>query len=208
MKENITVKHLSKEASNVYFKEIADIHKVEIKDGFLVRLGTRFLQRLYRYFSYSDNAILLVALQNEKVVGFICTSIDTRKLYRGFILKHGLVSAFMVLPRILTLDNFRKVFEVLSYPRKKDVQDLPNSEILNFCTNSQEQGKGIGKSLFFHMIERMKQQNIHELKIVTGHNQKKAQKFYESVGAEKVYSIEVHKNIKSFVYTYRISKEN
>ena len=101
--------------------------------------------------------------------------------------------------------TFKSIIETLFYPAQKFNYDLPKPEILNFCVSNEFQRKGVGKQLFYALIDKFRQIGIDQIKIVTGENQKKAQKFYESLSAKKVAEIEVHKGIKSLIYTYSIA---
>src|SRR5438105_13458477 len=64
------------------FAELARLHSEEISGGFLTSLGTPLLANLYRAIGRSTHAFILVATLDGRVVGFLCGSTDTPKVYR------------------------------------------------------------------------------------------------------------------------------
>ena len=61
-------------ADHSYFKQCSEIHSKEIPNGFLPTLGIDFLSRLYDSFSKSKHSFLLLAIEQNKVLGFILLS--------------------------------------------------------------------------------------------------------------------------------------
>jgi ribosomal protein S18 acetylase RimI-like enzyme len=184
------------------FKQVALIHEAEISEGFLSTLGTTFLARMYKSLALSPHSFLLIAQENENVVGFICGGFDTGKAMKQFMFAQGLFVIFLILPKVLSIKSVKKIFETIFYPKKQLDTVLPDAEILNFCVDRNAQRKGIGKMLFNALCERFRNAGVHAMKIVTGESQKKAQAFYESLSARKVAELEVHKGTKSYIYTF------
>jgi len=206
MKESILIKKLTANSPKEYFNQIAKIHQDEIVEGFLSTLGVKFLSKLYCSLCDSPYAFLYVAVINNRICGFICGSTDTSKVYKYFIMRNGIFILPLIIPKILSFKKIRRIFETLIYPQKKENVVLPKNEILNFCISSNFQRKGIGKKLFKVLVNEFKSLNLNRIKIVTGANQIKAQKFYESAGAIKFTDIEVHRDSKSFIYVYNIKE--
>ena len=196
--------HLNSQASEEYFRQVARIHSEEIRSGFLPQLGMNFLVKLYKCISSSAHAFLFAAVHNDQIVGFICGSTNTKKLYSEFFLRYGPQVFPLILPKLMNFNNIKRGFETLLYPDKKESLDLPRSEILNFCVSHRFQRMGIGKKLFFELIEEFRRREMHSIKIVTGFNQQSAQRFYEALGAQLLTHIEVHQGVSSALYTYRI----
>ena len=110
------------------------------------------------------------------------------------------------LARTSDFKKIERILETLKYPQRKENIGLPKNEILNFCISRDFQRKGIGKKLFTILVDEFKSLNFNRIKIVTGANQIKAQKFYESLGAMKFTNIEVHRDSNSFIYVYNINE--
>ena len=204
MEHAFCIETISGHVDKDVLRQLATIHKEEIGGGFLAKLGTPFLVRLYRALSGSPYSFVIVARQEDDVAGFICGATDTRSVYRHFMLRWGIFTLPVLLPRLVSPSRLRRVFETLLYPSKKENQDLPRPEILNFCVSQRWQRKGLGKKLFGALVEEFRRRDVPRIKIVTGDEQTKAQMFYESLNATKAAEIEIHDGTKSLVYTYDI----
>ncbi len=204
METPFRLERINGHVDNRILRRLAEIHKEEIGGGFLSRLGIPFLTRLYRALSGSPYSFVIVAKQGEDMAGFICGATDTRSVYRYFMLRWGIFTLPVLLPRLVSSSRLRRVLETLLYPSKKENQDLPRPEILNFCVAQQWQRQGLGKKLFGALVEEFRKRDVPRMKIVTGSEQTKAQMFYESLNATKAAEIEIHDGTKSLVYTYNI----
>ena len=200
----ITIQKINGNVNLDVYKQIAAIHKQEINSGFLSGFNNKFLIYLYKAIAGSSYSFLYVALQEQTVVGFICGSTETRKLYRYFLLHYWVLVWPYIFKKTFSFKNLTKMIEILIYPKHKSQIKLPNSEILNFCVNSKAQRQGIGQKLFKSLVGEFKERSIAKIKIITGANQLKAQRFYEKLGANLVSSIELHKGVTSLVFLYKL----
>ncbi|MDR2169839.1 MAG: GNAT family N-acetyltransferase [Planctomycetaceae bacterium] len=200
--------HIEKVDRNIpkeVYIQVANIHKAEISSGFLSTLSLNFLARLYRALADSPYSFLFIAKDSQNtVVGFICGGINTKKVIKRFLFRNAILSFPYLIHRLFSIKTIKKIFETLSYPSKENNSNLPEPEILNFCVSSKTQRLGIGKKFFYTLIEEFQKQGIAKIKIVTGENQVKAQRFYENNNAIKVQETEIHQGIKSFIYIYNI----
>jgi len=200
----IRIERVTIDSPRGFFDQLGQIHKAEIEQGFLSTLGLRFLRNLYRGLSQSPRAFVFAAVRDDQVLGFICGSTDTGKVYRGFFLSRGIIAAVQLLPKMVSWQRVRRLAETLLYPSRSQDLELPKAEILNFCVSRDCQRMGIGKRLFAELVGEFQRRNIYSFRIVTGANQVKAQQFYESLQATKRAEIEVHDGTKSLVYAYEI----
>ena len=206
MNDDIRLVRLDDKTPAVYINQLARIHREEIKEGFLSTLGVPFLRRLYHALVRSQYACVIAAVGDEQILGFICGSWNTGRIYREFLTRWGLLAAPVLLPKLLTFARLRKVLETLFYPSRAENQDFPREEILNFCVTAACQRKGVGKRLFFALMEEFRRRGVQAVKIVTGEGQKSARAFYESLGMSQAGEISIHGGSASFVYVYRIEK--
>lgn len=203
------VKLTGQEPDSLY-RQIAQIHREEISEGFLSTLGDDFLTTLYKTLATSPVAFLLIAQsagEATEVQGFIAGSLATGQVYKDFARRAGPKAFLALAPKILSPARIKRIVETLLYPNKQKQTDLPDPEILNFCVRSTLQGKGVGGKLFTAFIQEMKERGINKVRIVTGESQVSAQQFYEAKGAVLAQSIEVHKGTASRVYVYTIHNE-
>jgi len=182
----------------------AKIHMREIPDGFLPTFGVGFLSHLYNHIAESDKSFLIVALRRDDVCGFICGTYGNGSLYKSFIMRKFFKVAIPIASRLFHPGVLIKILEILRYPAGESVEDLPGSEILNFCVSGAFQGQGVGQSLFRALCAEFRQKGIGCIRIVTGVNQASAQRFYASAGATKAADIKIHGNISSEIYVYTI----
>ena len=190
-----------------YFKQCSEIHSKEIPDGFLPTLGLDFLSSLYHSFSRSKHSFLLLAIEKNKVQGFIAISLNTKNFFKYYLKTKIYWDVFQIPLKIFGRVFLTKCLDLLKYPfSKKDEEEsfISNSEIFNFCVDSMEQGKGVGQALFSNAMEQLKNNQVSMVKIVTGQSQISAQNFYFKSGAVLSHKIRVHNNEESFVFKYQI----
>ena len=185
-------------------RRCAEIHLREIPDGFLPTFGADFLTHLYDHIARSERSVLLVALVDGDVLGFICGSYGTGSLYKSFLVRKHLRILGPIARRLFAPGVLRRVWEILRYPTGVVANDLPGSEILNFCVSRSSQGRGIGRRLFRALCDEYRDRGISKVRIVTGAEQESARRFYESVGASPAAVIQVHNGVDSVVFVYEI----
>ncbi|MCW5937026.1 MAG: GNAT family N-acetyltransferase [Fimbriimonadaceae bacterium] len=184
------------------FLQLAEIHREAIHEGFLSTLGDRFLVTLYRSLSASASSFVVAATSGGQVAGFIAGAIDTGAVYREFARRAGPSAIVALAPKLLSPQRMKRVVETLLYPSKKQSDDLPEPEILNFCVRASAQGTGVGGRLFEELCAEFRRRDVTKIRIVTGESQVSAQRFYEKRGAILARTIEVHKGTPSRVYVF------
>lgn len=182
----------------------AEIHMKEIPKGFLPTFGVGFLSHLYSYIAESDKSFLIVASTRGEVYGFISGTYGNGSLYKSFVVQKFFKVVIPIALRLLRPGAMSKIIEILKYPAGESMDDLPGSEILNFCVSGACQGQGVGQSLFRALCGEFHQKGIDRIRIVTGSNQASARRFYASAGATKAADINIHGNISSEIYVYTI----
>jgi ribosomal protein S18 acetylase RimI-like enzyme len=200
----LDVRILPGPAPREVYRALAELHAAEISGGFLTSLGLPVLERLYRAIHGSRDAFIVVAEEQGRVVGFLCASIVTKKVYR-----HVLLTAWPTLLPVLArkLANWgtvRRCWETLRYPDKSPAPELPNAEILNFCVAARRQGAGVGRALFAAMEQEYCRRRVARIRIVTGAQQLSAIRFYEKIGARPAGNLEVHAAVKSRLFVHAI----
>ena len=196
-------------SNHKYFTQCSEIHSREIPNGFLPTLGLKFLSSLYEQFSKSKYSFLLLAIEDDRVVGFIVISLHTKSFFINYLKSKIIWDLYRIPIKIFGKVFFMKSLEVLKYPfsKKSSNEDfISNTEIFNFCVDSRFQSKGVGQLLFYHAIKELNKNKIKIIKIVTGKSQLGAQRFYEKSGAILSHKIRIHDGEYSVVYKYLINK--
>ena len=131
-------------------KQVVNIHRQEIRQGFLSSLGNKALELLFSLAVESNYGVLLIAknANNRKVCGFLLGTVDTGKFYKDFLIKKSFQAIIVLIPKMLSLDTIRKLMETLFYPSKSEIQDMPNAELLDIAIVKEHQGTGLARSLF------------------------------------------------------------
>jgi len=182
-------------------KAVATLHRQNINLGFLSQLGDRFLFYLYKSMSECDRSILIVAKQDDDVVGFISGSIGLGPVFKHLLRRHFVGVSLALLPNMASLSKLKRIAETLLYSKEEDDAGVfPPGELLSLAVKDDFRRVGVAKQLSLALIKEFKKKRLDEFKIIVGEELLGAQKFYEKMGAVKVGMIEVHKGAKSFVY--------
>ncbi len=185
---------------------IAYLHKSCIPTGFLSTLKIELLDILYKHIIKHD--IAFVAIENNKVAGFVVCTLNTKHLYKKFFISNIFNLLPFIISKIFSIKFIKKIIETLFAPFKSKVDagisenELP--ELLTIAVNSKIQTKGIGHLLLISLENELKNLNIKKYKVIAGTNLISANKFYLKHGFELVCQIEIHKGDLSNIYIKRI----
>ncbi|MGH1561485.1 GNAT family N-acetyltransferase [Mumia sp. DW29H23] len=80
---------------------VVAVHRASFPGFFLTSLGPRFLATFYAGLVRRELGILLVAVRDGEVVGFVGGSPDQRRFYRSLVRRHGARLALAVLPALV-----------------------------------------------------------------------------------------------------------
>lgn len=180
--------------------KMAQIHKAEIRGGFLSSLSPGFLKRFYLALIESKSSFCIVAKENNEVVGFVAGTANLNTFYKYFLSHYFFQSFFILLPKVFS--SFKKIIESFLYPKKE--QSLPKAELLTIAIAKEFQGKGVGSLMLPVFISEMKKRNVRIFKVIVGEKLLPAIKFYEKNGFIFLKNIAIHSNNSSRVYTYNI----
>ncbi len=200
----LEIRLLARNEPLLIYQSLAKLHASEIHGGFLTSLGLPVLERLYRAIHGSPHAFVLIAEREGKPVGFLCASTNTKRVYRRIVLTSWPSLLPVLVGKIARWSTVRRIWETLRYPSKAPAPDLPDAEILNFCVDGKQQGRGIGRALFAAMQEEYRRRGVRKIRIVTGAGQHSAIRFYDKMGADPVGRLEVHANVESKMYVFTI----
>jgi len=89
--------------------QIAEIHFKEIKHGFLNQLGKEFLGYFYSAMINSPNAFLIIAEENNSVIGFVSGSTNLKKFCKEFFRKY-IFKSFLIFLKKYLVSIFLKKF--------------------------------------------------------------------------------------------------
>jgi len=179
--------------------QVASLHISGIPTGFISSLGREFVAALYEAIAEDKNSFGFVAIEEDKVLGFVAFSTNLSKLYKYVAFKKGFKFAFVLSKRMLSLWVIRKVWDNLFYPSKMKKMDLPDAELLSIAVASDGRGRGIAKQLADAGFEECRKRGIDNVKVLVAADNEAANKLYKKCGFEFKIQIESH-GVLSNVY--------
>jgi ribosomal protein S18 acetylase RimI-like enzyme len=166
------------------------LHAERIPGGFLAFLGSGFLTRLYRRVCRSSSSFLLIAEEGDQVVGFVAGSADVPGLYRAFVLRDGLASAFDALGPLLR--GWRRAFETLRHGSSEGVGTGRGVELLAIAVDPSHQGRGIGEQLVAAFLRQVATSHAHAAYVVVAVDNVRAVALYRRAGFVGGDEFELH----------------
>lgn len=188
MISNLTKNHAS---------QVAALHIQGIPTGFLSSLGNNFLTILYAAIADDKNSFGFVAIQSEKVLGFVAFSTNLSKLYKHAVMKKGFRFALELGRRMLSMQVIKKVLQNVFYPSKMKNMNLPEAELLSIAIAPECRGKGIAKQLIEAGFEECLRRGIDKVKVLVAADNQSANNLYTRSGFELITQIDSHKVISN-----------
>ncbi len=182
--------------------QVANLHLVNINQGFLSKLGSKFLYYLYKSISTSLDGFLIIATDNNDIViGFVAGTTDLQKLYKQLVTKYFIQIVFCILPKILSFSTISRIWDIVIYSRRSVTENgLPKSELLSIAVDQHYRGKKAARLLFSELCSEFEKNHITQFKIVVGSDLKRAQAFYKKMGAVEISELELHSGSQSTLY--------
>lgn len=133
---------------------LAKLHIKSFSKFFLIFLGEKFLTLMYSSYMHDASSDIEVALDGERVLGFVAYSFDTTQLYKSIIKSH-----FFCLVWICIKAFFRKPKYLLKIIRtflkaNKQSEESDFIEITSVCVDKDTESKGIGSKLLQSVIKK------------------------------------------------------
>jgi ribosomal protein S18 acetylase RimI-like enzyme len=179
-------------------RRIAELHAGRIDEGYLATLGPAFLRLLYRRAIRSPHAFVLVAVDGERIVGFVAGATDLKRFYRSFLLREGILAAVASAPRLIV--SFPRAVETLRYPGTTN--ELPGAEILAVAVDGACTRRGLGRRLVQAATQEFHERGVPAAKVVAGATNAPALHLYEGCGFVRRDTISVHGDARSEVLVW------
>ncbi len=195
------IKPLSKSHSS----QTANLHIQGISTGFISSLGISFVTTLYEAIAEDENSFGFVAIENNKVLGFVAFTTNLSKLYKSIVLKRWLHFAFLLAGKMFSLERIKKVLETLFYPGRIKKMNLPSAELLSIVVTQQGQGKRVATQLVRAGLQECEKRVIDKVKVLVDAENEPANKLYLKCGFELAGQIDNH-GILSNIYVAETKK--
>ncbi|GHD05595.1 GNAT family N-acetyltransferase [Tianweitania populi] len=181
-------------------RQVAALHVQCLDQGFLSSLGPAILTQLYRAIDESDDSVLLVEKDGDKVIGFVCGSSGMRPVYRQ-MLRHPVGLAGAGVPLLFKPRKVLGILEILRHGRKKSAGSaLPDHELLSIALLPEARGSGRAAALYARLADHFRSRQIGAFRIVVGDALAPAHRFYQKMGATVAAKVEIHAGKGSTIY--------
>ncbi len=179
--------------------QVAALHIQCISTGFISSMGIDFVTSLYDAIVKSKSSLGVVAVRNEKVIGFVSFTTNLNKLYKSLIRRKGLKFALLLAGNVLSLRRIKKIFETLSYPARIKKMNLPSAELLSIAVAPEERRKGLAGQLIEKGLRLYRKTGVDKVKVLIGADNKAGNKLYLKSGFELIGQI-VNHGVLSNIY--------
>lgn len=179
MNQAVTIRQLI----NTDIPAVVSLHLLSLPNTMSSRIGPDYLSLLYSSLLYDKNALPLVAVKNDTVVGCVTATRDltrTSDHLRSIHFKAAPIITKALLNRKI---SFNDLINKLLFERALVKQfGLPYPTVLTLFVSPTIQGQGIGKQLVNTVLKQYKQHHLCQVYVDTEENNTPAQKFYEHLG--------------------------
>lgn len=168
---------------------IAQIHLLAFKNFFLSSLGKDFLKFYYTCFIKNKGAVVLIAKDNDRIVGFAAAT----ALCKGFntaLIKQNLFSFLLVGLKLFVTNPKALVRLARNMTKKSDeVQSEEDyAELYSIGVAPEGQGKGVGKELLSRMEQELLKRKVDKLSLTTDYyDNDRTIGFYKAMGYGVLY---------------------
>lgn len=188
-----------KDLQVIHAGQVAALHIQCISTGFISSMGIDFVTSLYEAIVKSKSSLGVVAVRNEKVIGFVSFTTNLNKLYKSLIRRKGLKFALLLAGNVLSLRRIKKIFETLSYPARIKKMNLPSAELLSIAVAPEERRKGLAGQLIEKGLRLYRKTGVDKVKVLIGADNKAGNKLYLKSGFELIGQI-VNHGVLSNIY--------
>lgn len=206
--EDISIQELNMDTlQKGMIDQIVEVHEQSFKGFFLTSLGKVFLKQLYMAFIKHPKSGMIIAREENEILGFLAFSYNLSDLYKSLIRNKFIVlawlSAFAIIKRPFIIG--RLVRTMMRSTRNKD----PGSylDIASICVLPSIQNRGIGRG----MIDRLKQSNSIEYDYIRLETDAKdndsVNQFYVQNGFQLLSTYTTREGRSMNVYRFEFLKE-
>lgn len=147
---------LKSDEMSSHFSEVSRLHMQEIHHGALPLFGEKFLTRLYRELSRADRTVVLGALDEGRLAGYLAGCADIARSYASVFNHAAIPLGWMMLGRLCRPDILRKLLCIMVYPfgSGKTTEGHPDGqarkgrpELLAIVVDRKYRGRHVGRTL-------------------------------------------------------------
>ena len=200
--ESLTIKKVSNFEKNIV-NEVVDIHLATFEGFFLTFMGKGFLKHMYISYIEHVQSDILIALNGNKISGFLAYSEDMSGLYK-YMIRHKLIQfawyslgAFFRQPKV-----FMRLIRAFLKPSETK-RNEKYVELASIGIHPADKSKGIGSQLITALKNEVNFEKFEYITLETDAiNNEIANKFYVKNGFQKIREYETNEGRKMYEYRY------
>lgn len=184
------------------FMEIAHLHSAEIHHGILPRLGMRFLGTLYQVLARAPRTGVWVALDRERVVGFLAGCADVRLTYRWVLGRPTIWIRLATAARAVWLLGVGRLLSPLTYVREQVGRDDADAgargpactaELLSIAVRPEARGGGVATELVAVFEDQLRDWSVSDgYRVSTNAADPHSNQFYRTLGFSPKETVRHH----------------
>ena len=174
----IQIKKLDKDK----IPQIAGIHKQCLSNGLIASFPLDFLEKYYDALSKSKDVFTFIAVDDQKVLGFITATYNVKTLPKILII-HLWKEVIILIKNPLFLV---KILQLFFHPSLRDKKS--SCEILSIAVVPSARRHGLGKKLISAAKLEFKRKGFKKFQLSVRDSMEEANIFYQKIGLKKVKS--------------------
>ncbi len=199
---NVTIRKVNETEKSIINK-IVNIHLATFKGFFLTFMGSGFLRQMYTAYTGHMQSDILIAVDDDEVVGFLAYSEHMSDLYK-YMIKHQLIPfawysfcAFLRKPKV-----FMRLIRAFLKPSESQ-RNEKYVELASIGIHPDAKSKGIGSCLIDALKGEVDFDVFEYITLETDAiNNEIANKFYVKNGFHIVREYETHEGRRMYEYRY------
>lgn len=186
-----------------YLDEIVDIHISAFKGFFLTELGSGFLKTLYKGYMKDNKSGVIIAMESDRIIGFIAYSKDYSRFYKNLIKKSLIQFAFYSMIAAIKHPSF--IGRLLgAFGKSEEVTKAEKYvELASIGVEPTSKGNGVGTKLISYLKEQIDFKEYAYISLETdAEDNDRVNQFYIKNGFElfKEYSTKQGRKMKEYHY--------
>ena len=172
---------------------IAHLHAEALAGDFLPSLGENFLREFYNSALRTGSLIGFVDIQEQQLIGFICGSHNTPKLFWNVLADSVWRLGWYALPELLHRPSLLvKAAETCLYPQRASSATV-KAELLVIAVKKDWRSRGIGAALVKALEIAFLASTINSYKVTVLQANDRANSFYDRLGFQMNGKFNLHR---------------
>lgn len=161
------------------FRQMTELHKIELSAGLLPLFGNSFLNKMYRYAATFSGTRLVALLDGDQVAGFIMGSTGHGGFYRGLLVRawRDILVALIKKPRAIW-----RALKIAGH-----VAAVPDrAELMSIVVRTDYRNCGVAQKLLNELRHELGITGVECFFVIAATTQPAALRFYQKAGGVMV----------------------